>query len=32
MVDRIMAAKKNDIVEVKVPVGTVKYKILSITK
>ena len=28
----LLGKKENDIVEVKVPVGTVKYKILSITK
>ena len=28
----LLGKKKNDIVEVKVPVGTVKYKVLSITK
>ena len=28
----LLGKKKNDIVEIKVPVGTVKYKILSITK
>ena len=28
----LLGNKKNDIVEIKVPVGTVKYKILSITK
>ena len=28
----LLGKKKNDVVEVKVPAGTVKYKILSITK